>query len=166
MTLTQTLGGKWTAWLNLAFTYLTSRRKNARNRGTLSECITKVTTTALKDVCLLFKLAVRWTSINHYHGFHALATKRFYPRFSSTRRKMSAFKPFLQYFATGSDTSCQDYQHYEFVECLSEEIQIIDLFTHCIKFNTTTYAYAFSIHARSSSEFLVVRFYSITWKMK
>ena len=47
---------------------------------------------------------------------------------------MPAFKPFLQYFATESDTAlCQDYQEYEFVECLSEEIQIIDLFTHCIK---------------------------------
>jgi len=81
-----------------------------------------------------FKPAVRWTSINRYHGFHALAKRRFFTRFSSTRRKMSAFKPFLQYFASGSDTaSCQDYQEYEFVECLSEEIQIIDLFTHCIK---------------------------------
>ena len=35
---------------------------------------------------------------------------------------MPAFKPFLQYFATGSDTaSCQDYEEYEFVECLLEE---------------------------------------------
>ena len=34
-------------------------------------------------------------------------------KFSSTRGKMSAFKPFLQYFATGSDTaSCQDYEEY------------------------------------------------------
>ena len=41
---------------------------------------------------------------------------------------MSAFKPFLQYFATGSGTaSCQDYEEYEFVGCLSEETQIIDL---------------------------------------
>ena len=41
-------------------------------------------------------------------------------------------KLFLQYFATGSDTaSCQDYEEYEFVECLSEETQIIDLFTRC-----------------------------------
>ena len=45
---------------------------------------------------------------------------------------MSAFKPFLQYFATGSDTaSCQDYEEYEVVEFLSEETQIIDFFTHC-----------------------------------
>ena len=41
------------------------------------------------------------------------------------------FKPFLQYFATGPDSdSCQDYEEYEFVECLSEKSQIIDLFTH------------------------------------
>ena len=45
---------------------------------------------------------------------------------------MLVFKPFLQYFATGTDTaSCQDYEEYEFVEPLPEEIQIIDLFTHC-----------------------------------
>ena len=38
---------------------------------------------------------------------------------------------FLQYFAKGSDTAlCQDNEEYEFVECLSEENQIIDLFTH------------------------------------
>ena len=44
---------------------------------------------------------------------------------------MSAFEPFLQYFATGSDTaSCQDYKECEVVEFLSEEIQIINLFTH------------------------------------
>ena len=45
---------------------------------------------------------------------------------------MSAFKPFLHYFATGSDTaSYQDYEEYQFVEFLSEENQIINLFTHC-----------------------------------
>ena len=44
---------------------------------------------------------------------------------------MPVFKPFLQYFATGSDTaSCQDYEEYQLVECLSKETQIIDLFTH------------------------------------
>ena len=68
------------------------------------------------------------------YGFNALAKRRFMKilsRFSSTRRNMPAFKPFLQYFATGFDTaSCQDYEENEFVECLSEEIQIIDLFTH------------------------------------
>ena len=41
-------------------------------------------------------------------------------------------KPFLQYFAKGSDTaSCQDYEEYEFVECMPEETQIIDLFKNC-----------------------------------
>ena len=44
---------------------------------------------------------------------------------------MSAFQPFLQHFAAGSDTaSCQDYEEKEFVECFSEETQIIDIFTH------------------------------------
>ena len=42
---------------------------------------------------------------------------------------MSAFKLFLHYFATGSDTaSCQDYEEYEFVDYLSDET-LIDLFT-------------------------------------
>ena len=45
---------------------------------------------------------------------------------------MSAFQLFLQYFAEGSNkASCQDYEEYEFVECLSEETQIINTFTHC-----------------------------------
>ena len=38
--------------------------------------------------------------------FHALAHSRFFPRFSSTRKNMPAFEPFLQYFATGSRHSC------------------------------------------------------------
>ena len=46
------------------------------------------------------------------------------------------FKPFLHYFATGSDTSCdttscQDYEECEFVKCVSEENQVIDLFKRC-----------------------------------
>ena len=62
--------------------------------------------------------------------FHALAQSRFFPRFSSTCKNMPAFKPSLQYFATGFGTaSCQHYEEYEFVECLSEETQIIDLHT-------------------------------------
>ena len=45
---------------------------------------------------------------------------------------MSAFKPFLHYFATVSDSAlCQDNEECEFVEVLSEENQIINLFTHC-----------------------------------
>ena len=47
---------------------------------------------------------------------------------------MSAFEPFLQYFATGSDTaSCQDYEEYEVVEFLLEEIQIIDFNIYALK---------------------------------
>ena len=60
-------------------------------------------TRALKGFFLRFEPAVWWTPINRYlnNGFHALAEGRFFPRFSSARRKMSAFKLFLQlYFAT------------------------------------------------------------------
>ena len=54
------------------------------------------------------------------------------PFLEHSRWKMSAFKPFLHYFATGSDiASCQDCEECEFVEVLSEENQIINLFTHC-----------------------------------
>ena len=64
--------------------------------------------------------------------FHALAQRRFFLRFSSIRKNMSAFQLVLQYFATGSDTaSCQDYKEYEFVDFFSDETQIIDIFTHC-----------------------------------
>ena len=56
-----------------------------------------------------------------------LAKRRFFPPFSSTQMKILAFKQFLQYFATGSDTSsCQDYEEYD--ECLLEETQIINFF--------------------------------------
>ena len=57
---------------------------------------------------------------------------------------MSAFQPFLQYFAAGSGTaSCQDYEEKEFVEGFSEETQIIDIdnftltvmYTQCPKCN-------------------------------
>ena len=55
-------------------------------------------------------------------------------------------KLFLQYFATGSDTnSCQDYKEYEFVECLSQEIQIVNLIS-TVSYN---HIIAFSIHARN-----------------
>ena len=43
---------------------------------------------------------------------------------------MSAFQPFLQHFAAGSDTaSCQDYEEKEFVECFWEETQIRAVFS-------------------------------------
>ena len=85
-----------------------------------SENFTAITSnTRPQRVILRFKPAVWWMSINRYHGFHTLAKRRFFPPFSSTRRNVLAFKPFLQYFATRSDTaSCQDYEEYKFVECL------------------------------------------------
>ena len=94
--------------------------------------LTAVTTnTCLQRVFFRFKPVVWWTSINRYHGFYVLTWRRLFPGFSSTRRrKMWAFKLFLHYFATGSDTaSCQDYEGYEFVDYLSGETQI-DLVTH------------------------------------
>ena len=55
-------------------------------------------TRTLKGFFLWFKPAVWWTTINCYHGFHALAKRGFFPRFSSTWRNMWAFKLFLQNF--------------------------------------------------------------------
>ena len=73
---------------------------------------------------------VWWMSTNRYHGFSRVGQENILRRFSSTWKNMSASKPFWQYFATGSDPApCQDYEDYEFVECLSEETQIIDIFT-------------------------------------
>ena len=72
--------------------------------------------------------------------------KESFPVFLSTERKILVFKLFLQYFATGSDTtSCQDYKEYEFVVCLSQEIQIVNLIS------TASYNHiiAFSIHPRN-----------------
>ena len=43
------------------------------------------------------------------------------------RQRLSRFCNILEQADT---SSCQDYEEYEFVECLSEETQIIDLFTH------------------------------------
>ena len=90
-------------------------------------------THALKGFFLWFKPVFWWTPINRYHSFsRALTYRRFFLRFSSTKKNMSAFQPFMQYFAIGSDTaSCQDYEEYEFVECFLEKTQIIDIFTHC-----------------------------------
>ena len=92
-------------------------------------------TRALKGFFLRFKPAFWWTPINRYHGFSRALTQRgFFLRFSSTKKNMPAFQPFMhaQQFAIGSDTaSCQDYEEYEFVECFSEKTQIIDIFTHC-----------------------------------
>ena len=53
-----------------------------------------LTRALLEGFFLRFKSAAWWTSINRYHGFHALAKRRFFPCFSSTRKNMSAFEPF------------------------------------------------------------------------
>ena len=72
--------------------------------------------------------------------------KESFPVFLSTERKILVLKLFLQYFATGSDTtSCQDYKEYEFVECLLQEIQIVNLIS-TVSYN---HIIAFSIHARN-----------------
>ena len=65
---------------------------------------------------------------------------------------MSTFQPVSQYFATRSDTALyQAYEEYKIVECLSEETQSIDIFTHC-----KLQPHKLSIHAHKSSEFLLV----------
>ena len=67
-----------------------------QDRGRRTNCQTKMFMWVFR-----FKPAVWWTSINRYHGFHALAKRRFFTCFTSTRRITPAFKPFLQYFRTG-----------------------------------------------------------------
>ena len=102
-----------------------------------SSCHFTVVTTNTRPQALRFFLRVQTLRFGGRQStatmvFYALAQSGFFPRFSSTRKNMSAFKPFLQYFATGSGTtSCQDYEEYKFVECLSEETQITHVFTHC-----------------------------------
>ena len=58
--------------------------------------VTQALTRALKGFFLWFKPAIWWTSINP-NPVYALANRRFFPRFSSSGRKMSAFKQFLLY---------------------------------------------------------------------
>ena len=65
---------------------------------------------------------------------------------------MLAFKLFLQYFATGSDTPlCQDYEEYEFVECLLQETQIIDLYLHTVNCNYISGLSQYTLATRLSS---------------
>ena len=93
--------------------------------------------------------------------FHSLAQSRFFPHFSSTRKNMLVFKPFLQYFATGSGIAlCQDYEEYKFVECLSEELNY--RLTHTVSYNDISF-----LNARSQLIWVLASsgFYSITWRM-
>ena len=68
-----------------------------------------------------FKPAFWWTSINRYHGFSRVGPERTLSPFLEHSEEQVV----LQYFATGSGTaSCQDYEEYEFVECLSEKLKL------------------------------------------
>ena len=70
------------------------------------------------------------------------------------KRKLSLISRYEQLEEHASDTpSCQDYKEYEFVECLKEETQIIDLLALC---KSQPHS-AFSVHACNSSEFLVLQ---------
>ena len=105
-----------------------------------------------------------YLSINRYHGFYLLAKRRLFPRFLSTQRTKSAFKPPLQYFATGSDSSsCQDYEEYEFVECLSEETQIIDFnYLNAVSYNHISFL---ETHLQLVWDLASSGFYSISRNM-
>ena len=94
---------------------------------------TAVTTnTRPQRVFLLFKPAFWWTSINRYHGFSLVGLEKILSPFLEHSEEYVGVSAVLQYFAARSDTaSCQDYKEKEFVECFSEETQIIDIFTHC-----------------------------------
>ena len=66
--------------------------------------VTRALTRALKGFFLWFKPANWRTSINP-NLVYALANRRFFPRFSSTRREMSAFKQFLLHVKIAMSTN-------------------------------------------------------------
>ena len=110
-----------------------------------------------RGVFLLFRPTVQWTSINR------LPREEFFPLSPAFRTKILAFKQFLQYFATGSDTSsCQDYE--ECNECLSEGTQIMDFFTHC-KLQMNNHINFLNIRLQLILVLTSSGFYSITWRM-
>ena len=97
---------------------------------TISQCLPL--TRALKGFFLQFKPGMG------FGGRQSTVTMVFtdwpregcFPVSQALGGKCRCLKPFLQYFAKGSDTaSCQDYKEYEVVDYLLEETQI-DLFTH------------------------------------
>ena len=98
----------------------------------LASLFTAVTTN-MRGFFLRSKPVFWWTSINHYHGFSCVGLEKILsPFLEHSEEYVGVSAPFLQYFAAGSSTtSCRDYQEKEFVECFSEETQIIDIFTHC-----------------------------------
>ena len=110
-----------------------------------------------RGVFLLFRPTVQWTSINR------LPREEFFPLSPAFRTKILAFKQFLQYFATGSDTSsCQDYE--ECNECLSEGTQIMDFFRHC-KLQMNNHINFLNIRSQLILVLTSSGFCSITWRM-
>ena len=88
-------------------------------------------TRAVKGFFLRFKLAVWWTLINH--GFHALAKRSFFPRFSSTRgtcRRLSRFCNILVQDLTPLHVNITRSTNLLSV-CRRKLKFIIDLLTHC-----------------------------------
>ena len=117
-------------------------------------------THALKGFFLWFKPVVWWMSINCYHSFHTFAKTRFFTPSLSTRGNMLPFKPFLQYFATRSDTaSCQDYEEYMSV-CRKR----LKLSTYL---HTVSYKHMSFVNTRSQLLWVLAssEFYLITWRM-
>ena len=94
--------------------------------------------------------------------FHALAHSRFFPRFSSTRKNMPAFEPFLQYFATGSRHSCMSRLREVRICWVLVRGNSNYRFTHTVSYNNISF-----LNARSQLVWVLASsgFYSITWRM-
>ena len=70
--------------------------------------------------------------MNRYHGFHASYKRRFFPCFSSTRRNMSAFKPFCNILLQDlTPLHVNITRSTNLLNVCLGETQIIDLLTHC-----------------------------------
>ena len=83
--------------------------------------------------------------------------KNFSP-FLEHSKKILAFKQFLQYFATGSDTSsCQDYEEWDECCCQRE-------LTHC-KLQMNNHINFLNIRSQLILVLTSSGFYSITWRM-
>ena len=105
-----------------------------------------------RGVFLLFRPTVQWTSINR------LPREEFFPLSPAFRTKILAFKQFLQYFATGSDTSsCQDYEECDECCCRRE-------LTHC-KLQMNNHINFLNIRSQLILVLTSSGFYSKTWRM-
>ena len=87
-------------------------------------------TRALKGSFLRFKPAFWWTSINRYHGFSRVGLEKIPSPFEHSEEYVGVSAVFAIFY-------CKIWHRFmsrlrgEFVECLSEETQIIDIFPHC-----------------------------------